>query len=111
MLFFRIILSFLRDKEYRDLILTTLVVLMLGSAGYHYFEKWTWIDSIYFCVVTLTTVGYGDFAPQTDGGKIFTIFYIIVGIGIILSFIDSVYHHFSSAADERKKRLRRRPNP
>ncbi|MCB9246693.1 MAG: two pore domain potassium channel family protein [Flavobacteriales bacterium] len=108
MLFFRIIISFLRDKEYRDLIYTTLVVLIIGSASYHNLEGWTWIDSLYFCVVTLTTVGYGDFAPQTDGGKIFTIFYIIVGIGIILSFIDSVYHHFNMSSEDRRKRIRQR---
>jgi len=110
MLLLRTIWSFLRDKEYRDLVITTVVVLILGSIVYHYLEGWNWLDSLYFSVITLTTVGYGDFAPQTDGGKIFTIIYIIVGIGIILSFVDSVYNHFSQTTTDRKNRLRRRNN-
>jgi len=108
MLVLRTILSFLRDKEYRDLIVTTLVVLVLGTLVYHYTEGWNWLDSLYFSVITLTTVGYGDFAPQTTFGKIFTIIYIVIGIGIILSFIDSVYSHFSRNTLERRNQLRKR---
>lgn len=108
MLVLRTIWSFLRDKEYRDLVITTIVVLILGTIVYHYLEGWEWLDSLYFSVITLTTVGYGDFAPQTPGGKIFTIIYIIVGIGIILSFVDSVYSHFSRNTLERRNQLRKR---
>ena len=39
-----------------------------------------------FCVVTLGTVGYGDITPTTDVGKIFTVFYIIFGLGVIGGF-------------------------
>jgi TM2 domain-containing membrane protein YozV len=42
----------------------------------------------------LTTVGYGHFSPQTDWGKTFTIVYIIIGVGLILTFINTVYSHF-----------------
>jgi voltage-gated potassium channel Kch len=94
MFVFRTILSFLRDKEYRELLVTTFFVILVGSTIYHYLENWSWVDAIYFSVVTLTTVGFGDFAPKTDGGKIFTIFYIIIGIGIILSFINTLYEHY-----------------
>ena len=38
------------------------------------------LDSFYFSVVTLATVGYGDFTPQTDAGKLFTAVYVLVGI-------------------------------
>ena len=72
MFVFRTILSFLRDKEYRELLVTTFFVILVGSTIYHYLENWSWVDAIYFSVVTLTTVGFGDFAPKTDGGKIFT---------------------------------------
>jgi voltage-gated potassium channel len=103
MLFIKTIISFIRDKEYRDLLLTTGVVLGIGSVVYHYLEGWSWIDSIYFCMITLTTIGYGDYSPQTDGGKIFTMFYIVIGLGIILSFINTVYHHYTNVkADEKK---------
>jgi hypothetical protein len=102
------LVSFLRDKEYRDLIITTILVLIFGSAAYRYFEGWPWLDCIYFSVVTLTTVGFGDFAPHTDGGKIFTIIYIVIGIGIILSFVDALYNHFSRNTLERRNKLRKR---
>ena len=95
MLFFRTIISFLKDKEYRNLLSTTMIILALGTVSYHYLENWSWIDSLYFSVITLTTIGYGDLHPVTDGGKIFTIFYIMVGLGVILSFIHTIYHHYS----------------
>jgi len=95
MIFFKTIFSFLLDKSYRDLLITTFVVLSIGTVGYHYIEGWRWVDSIYFCVTTLSTVAYGDFHPKTDTGKIFTIFYIIIGIGIILTFINTIYQHYS----------------
>jgi len=102
MIFFETLLEFLRDKEYRDLIITTLLVIIVGMIAYHFLEGWSWLDALYFSFITLTTIGFGDFAPQTDAGKIFTIFYIIVGIGIILAFINTIYHHFSAQRDERK---------
>ncbi len=102
MFVFRSIISFLRDKEYRELLLTTFIVILAGSITYRYLEDWSWVDAIYFSVVTLTTVGFGDFAPQTDAGKIFTIFYIIVGIGIILSFINTLYEHYKGQRGKRK---------
>ncbi len=91
---FKTLISFFRDPEYRSLLLTTAIVLTLGTVVYHYLEEWTWLDSFYFSIITLTTIGYGDFSPQTDEGKLFTIFYIIIGVGIILSFINTVYNHY-----------------
>jgi len=96
MLLTRTLISFLKDKEYQDLLITTAVIIAFGSVAFHYLEGWNWIDSVYFSVITLTTIGYGDFSPQTDGGKIFAIFYIFIGIGIILSFINTVYNHYNS---------------
>lgn len=102
MLFVRTLLSFLKDSEYRDLLYTTLLTIAGGSVIYHLLEGWGWIDCVYFSVITLSTIGYGDFSPQTDGGKLFTIFYIIIGIGIILSFINSIYNHYSKAVKTNK---------
>jgi len=94
----------LQDKEYRDLLMTTAVILALGSTAYHYLEGWSWVDSLYFSVITLTTIGYGDFSPVTDAGKLFTIFYIIIGIGIILSFIDTIYSHYNTVKSNNSKK-------
>ena len=82
---------FIGNKKYQKMVLATISILIIGSIVYHFIEGWGWIDSIYFSVITLTTVGYGDFSPQTDIGKIFTIFYIITGIGLMFSLINTLY--------------------
>jgi len=101
MFLFNTIQSFLKDKEYRELLVATLVVISFGTVSYHYLEDWSWVDSIYFSVATLTTVGFGDFAPQTDEGKIFTIFYIVLGIGMILGFINALYDHYRDIKEKK----------
>jgi len=63
-----------------------LLMIGLGSVFYHIVEKLNWLDAVYFCVVTLATVGYGDITPHTNLGKVFTIFYILTGVGIIATF-------------------------
>lgn len=103
MLFIETIITFLKNEDYRDLLYTTLLVLLLGSVTYRYLEGWSWLDSAYFSIITLTTVGYGDFSPQTSAGKLFTIFYIFIGIGIILTFVNTVYKHYNDTKVNKKK--------
>lgn len=100
MVFFNAIINFLKDKQYRDLLITSLIILLIGTFVYHYLEGWSYIDSLYFSVITLTTVGYGDLSPQTNGGKIFTIFYIFIGLGMILSFLQTLFDHFNKERQE-----------
>ena len=77
-------------------------MLSVGSVFYHFVEGWSWIDSMYFSFISLTTVGFGDITPNTDLGKVFTIFYLTVGIGLILSFIDILFKHYSNHETKRK---------
>ena len=72
---------------FRILLGVVIVTLAIGTTVYHYVEHLAWIDAYYFSVVTLATVGYGDFAPHTAFGKLFTTFYIFVGVGILATFI------------------------
>ena len=102
MILFSTIKSFLSNKEYRDLLLTSVAILIIGTLVYHELEGWSYLDSFYFSFITLTTIGFGDFAPQTDGGKVFTIIYIVIGVGIILTFINTLYNHYDQ--NKRKKK-------
>jgi voltage-gated potassium channel len=80
-------------KEYQDILaefrnvgLAALVVLVGGAIFYHYAMPLPWLDAFYFCIITLTTVGYGDITPHSDVTKIFTMCYVLVGVGIIATF-------------------------
>jgi voltage-gated potassium channel len=77
----------LKEPEFRGLFWSVVLILLTGTWFYHQVEGWSWLDSFYFSVITLTTVGYGDFSPQTAVGKLFTIVYIILGLGLLSSFI------------------------
>ncbi len=74
---------------YRLLVVFALLTLTTGTIVYHLVEKLSWVNAYYFSVITLSTVGYGDITPHTTFGKLFTTFYIFVGVGIITAFISA----------------------
>ena len=58
------IISFVKDAEYRNLLVTTVFTTVVGIFVYHKLENWAWVDSFYFSVVALTTVELGDLTPH-----------------------------------------------
>jgi voltage-gated potassium channel len=89
---------------FRYLLISVFLTLAIGTTFYHYVEKWSWFNSYYFCVVTLATVGYGDFVPTTFLGKLFTTFYIFVGVGIITGFISTIIGRWKIRIENRGKK-------
>ncbi len=59
-------------------------VIAIGTLGFHVIEGWDFFDSFYTTMITLSTVGYGDFYPQSKVGRLFTIALIIFGVGTML---------------------------
>jgi voltage-gated potassium channel len=86
----RAIWTLRRDPQFVSLGLLAAVAIASGTGFYTIVERLRPVDAFYFSVVTLTTVGYGDFAPQTDAGKLFTSVYVLVGVGILLAFVTTV---------------------
>lgn len=80
----------LRDRDSRPIFLWALSVLLIGAVIYHWLEGWSYLDALYFCVITLATVGYGDLTPTTPVARAFTIVYVINGVVILLALFDRI---------------------
>jgi hypothetical protein len=82
--------------------------LIVGVVMYSHFEGWTPLDAIYFSLVTLTTIGFGDLVPHTAIGKTLTCFFLVIGVygigGIVqqtLAYIVNSRKHLSAEALKR----------
>jgi voltage-gated potassium channel len=80
----------LRDPELRGLALLVVILFAFGTVFYTLVEDWSGRDSLCFSVMTLLTVGYGDLVPTTAGSKVFTMLYVLIGVGILVAFITMV---------------------
>jgi voltage-gated potassium channel len=86
--------------------LTALIII--GTVTYRHLEGWTWIQSFYFCVITIATVGYGDLYPTTDASRLFTAFYILIGAAIALSSLSIIGMNYLRRREEKLVERRRR---
>ncbi len=82
------------------LILSLMVIVTGGTVFFRFVEGWSWLDSYFFTVVTLSTVGYGSLVPVTTLGKIGTTVFIFVGLGVFALAIQQ----FTQFAVERRER-------
>jgi voltage-gated potassium channel len=80
-------------KAIRNLKLVALalaVLFGLGTAGFHVMEGWTWFDSFYMVLITVTTIGYSEVHPLSHSGEVFNVFIIIIGVGLVFLLIGVV---------------------
>jgi voltage-gated potassium channel Kch len=75
----------LSDARVRWLGGITGTLVASATVIFKYLEGWTWVDALFFAVVTISTVGYGDVVPQTVTGRLLTVVYIILGIGVFVA--------------------------
>lgn len=87
--------------------IVTVMLLYLSAMGIYHFEHAAQpenfrsiFDSLWWSVVTLTTVGYGDIYPITDGGRIFTFFMLMIGLGIVAIPTGIIASALSSVREE-----------
>lgn len=83
--------------EIEVILILIVAILAIGTVFYSSIENWSLLDSLYFSVITLTTVGFGDFSPKTEIGKLFTIIYVFVGIFLLLIFLNSLVRQMIDA--------------
>ena len=95
----------LDDDAFRATLFLFVGLLVAGTLVYSFLEGWSPLDSLYFSVVTLATVGYGDLHPTTDLGKAFTIVYILTGVGVLVVFASRVVN---TMVDQRSEVVRER---
>ncbi|MDV7142760.1 potassium channel family protein [Tropicimonas sp. TH_r6] len=86
------------DPSVRLLLGLTAIVILAGAIFYMVAEGWSFLDSLYFATVTISTVGYGDFAPETVFGRLFTVVYIVMGIGLFLALASAFADHLIDRA-------------
>ncbi len=88
-----------------------LSVVLIGTAGYFGIERWSWFDSLYMTITTITTVGGGEAAPLSTAGRAWTLVVIVLGVGAatytFLSLGEYVLEgQFGSAVSKRRLQAR-----
>ncbi len=67
-------------------------LVALGVAGYMLIEGWSFLDAAYMTILTFTTVGYDEVRPLSSAGRVFTMFVMVAGVGVMLYILTSVVH-------------------
>jgi voltage-gated potassium channel len=96
------------DSSKRIILSLALVLffLLAGTSGYMLLEDYTLLEAVYMAVISITTVGYGEVQPLSDGGKVFTMFLLLFGVGSLAfaahAFIESMIERASNPVREKK---------
>jgi voltage-gated potassium channel len=67
-----------------------LCVGVIGTAGFHFIEHWSWFDGFYMVLTTLTTIGYGEVHPLSPVGRYFNVGIILTGVGLVFLILGAV---------------------
>ena len=71
-------------------IILMITVIFSGTLCYMHLENLNQIDALYFTVMTVSTIGYGDIYPSSDESKIFTIFLVVIGVSIFFYIVGAL---------------------
>lgn len=74
-----------RERAFRGVALSLLLTVVTATSFYQVHEGWSMLDSLYFCITTGLTIGYGDVVPTTALSKVFTMVYAVTTVGLFVA--------------------------
>lgn len=87
---FRSVLRTFRVQRVQALLMVCLLIALTQALVMSRIEGWSFLDAFYFSVVSMSTVGYGEPSPQTALGKVFTMVFLVVGIGVFVLAVSTI---------------------
>ena len=77
-------------RPLRIVLVALIALTAAGTVGFHYIEHWSWFDSFYMVVITLSTVGYQEVHPLSPAGRVFCILLIVAGVALVFLMIGAL---------------------
>ncbi len=96
-----------QDAQFRILMFVLCTLLVSATVFYSHEEGWSTIDALYFSVMTMSTIGYGDFVPTTTLSKLFTIMFSLLSIGVFVALVSKLV---AIILEQKKKKLEKHHN-
>lgn len=78
------------DETFRALFFLMLSLVAAGTLFYWRVEGWTIVDALYFTVMTMSTIGYGDLAPTNTVSKLFTVVFSLLSVGVFVAVVSKL---------------------
>ena len=95
-----------KDVEFRILFVLIVLLMLTGAIFYSEVEGYDLIDSLYFSVMIMSTIGYGELTLSTNTAKIFTIVYAFVSIGVFITIGSKVVLLFVERSKVSQKKIK-----
>jgi|GWRWMinimDraft_6_1066014.scaffolds.fasta_scaffold172201_1 voltage-gated potassium channel len=89
-----------RSSRFLALLSVSSVIAVSFAVLFMLIEHWRFVDALYFAVVSMATVGYGDLSPQTDLGKLISIPFLMIGIGMFVLTVSELALSIFKALEE-----------
>jgi len=83
-------LNLQRFRVVKILVLALGALTVAGTVGFHFIEGWSWFDSFYMVVITLSTIGYQEVHPLSHPGRVFNSVLIIAGVAMVFLMVGAL---------------------